>query len=551
MTPERARQLLGGLAAGILTPEERQTLLEAALHDQALFNEVADELEIAAFLQSPETRAQLANRIEVEPERRPWWPLRARWLALSGALAASIVLFVAVRHRPGEVARPTAALTSPAASASPLATETAKMAPAKKPPDGEPSPKRPVAAKATRPAIEELSKAPTANSLPETREQQAEEQAKPAPAERAAVPMPPQPAPPAGTTASVRAALSLLPPSPAAEQPANAPRATASLTGTVRDASGAPVAGARVDIVNMLTNAATHMATDSSGRFAAPSLPPSGPYTVIASAQGFQQEQRSVTLDSDRPMQLDIPLQVGAMPQAFEVAAAHSALPLNQNLTQIAVLDFANGNEQSQSGAQVADLLSSQLLNGGQLRVIDREKVQQAVQSQNVTGHPPSSQEAAAIGRSIGADAVIVGSVQRSGGPDGSGSLGGGGFAQRRTLPGVLVTAEVIDTTQGQPMLKTSANGASLQGAANSLGNQLQSKLTKPAEGRVTHLAGDIVFVAFAESPGLRIGARCEVIRGVRKIGEVVILSVNGQSAFGKFSGAGQPRAGDRVTAAR
>ena len=74
MTPERARQLLGGLAAGILTPEERQTLLEAALHDQALFNEVADELEIAAFLQSPETRAQLANRIEVEPERRPWWP---------------------------------------------------------------------------------------------------------------------------------------------------------------------------------------------------------------------------------------------------------------------------------------------------------------------------------------------------------------------------------------------------------------------------------------------------------------------------------------------
>ena len=74
MTPERARELLGGLAAGILTSEERKTLFEAALHDQLLFNEVADELEFAAFLQSPETRGQLANRIEVEPERRRWSP---------------------------------------------------------------------------------------------------------------------------------------------------------------------------------------------------------------------------------------------------------------------------------------------------------------------------------------------------------------------------------------------------------------------------------------------------------------------------------------------
>src|SRR5580692_9506010 len=105
MTPERARELLGGLAAGILTDEERQTLFEAALHDQLLFNEVADELEFGAFLQSPETRAQLANRIEVEPERRRWWAMRPAWLALTGVLAASIVLFVAIRPRPREVAQ--------------------------------------------------------------------------------------------------------------------------------------------------------------------------------------------------------------------------------------------------------------------------------------------------------------------------------------------------------------------------------------------------------------------------------------------------------------
>ena len=76
-------------------------LFEAALHDQNLFNEVADELEFAAFLQSAETRAQLVNRIEVEPPTTRSWTaiLRPRWLAFSGVLAAATVMFVAVWHR--------------------------------------------------------------------------------------------------------------------------------------------------------------------------------------------------------------------------------------------------------------------------------------------------------------------------------------------------------------------------------------------------------------------------------------------------------------------
>src|SRR5271165_5899460 len=125
MTPERARELLGGLAAGILTPEERQMLFEAALHDQALFNEVADELEFGVFLQSPETRAQLANRIEVEPERRRWWALRPVWLALSGVAAASVVLFVAISHHPREVSQ--LSVTAPLVTES-VRQESAKIA---------------------------------------------------------------------------------------------------------------------------------------------------------------------------------------------------------------------------------------------------------------------------------------------------------------------------------------------------------------------------------------------------------------------------------------
>ena len=515
MTPEHARELLGGLAAGILTPEERQTLFEAALHDQALFNEVADELEFAVFLQSPETRAQLANRIEVEPERRPWWALRPAWLAVSGVLAASTVLYVAL-WRPGDIAQPSA-------PAMQTATETAK---------NETAPKT---ATMARPVTSVT--AHTAKPKPARVDKLAEPVAETVQAMRARPAAPPRAVAPAPGSA-----FSAAPERSAAEK-----KTTASLTGTVHDSSGAAVAGADVDIVDTSTNSTTHMATDANGRFVALSLPQNGPYTVIAAAPGFKKEQRSVTLDGSQPAEIDIPLQVGEMAETVAVTAAAPAAPMppaSQSLTQIAVLDFANGSGQ-QSGAQVADLLSSQLLNGGQFGVIDRGRVQQAVQSQNATGRPQTAKDAAALGRSIGADAVIVGSVQASG------AAGGGGFAKRKAVTNVFLTAEVIDTKQAEAMMKAAANGASLQGATNDLGNQLQSKLTKPVEGSVTHLTGDIVSVRFVEPPGLRIGARCDVVRGTRKIGELMITSVNGQYAVGKFSGTGQPREGDRVTTSR
>ena len=60
----------------------------------------------------------------------------------------------------------------------------------------------------------------------------------------------------------------------------------ASIIGTVSDATGVVVAGARVDITNLGTGAvATHM-TDSSGTYAAPGLPV-GSYRVTASAEGL------------------------------------------------------------------------------------------------------------------------------------------------------------------------------------------------------------------------------------------------------------------------
>lgn len=62
---------------------------------------------------------------------------------------------------------------------------------------------------------------------------------------------------------------------------------TASIVGTVTDASGAVVPGAAVSIQNLGTSATVRLTTDSSGAFAAPSLAV-GTYKVTATAPGFK-----------------------------------------------------------------------------------------------------------------------------------------------------------------------------------------------------------------------------------------------------------------------
>src|SRR5947208_634636 len=59
------------------------------------------------------------------------------------------------------------------------------------------------------------------------------------------------------------------------------------ITGTVTDASGAPVAGVQVQIRNVQTNASRETRSGSIGEFTVPTLPV-GTYELSATAPGFQ-----------------------------------------------------------------------------------------------------------------------------------------------------------------------------------------------------------------------------------------------------------------------
>ena len=63
--PEKdLEKLLGGYATGTLTEEERKALFEAALHDQGLFNALADEQALKELLDDPVSRRRLLDMLE-------------------------------------------------------------------------------------------------------------------------------------------------------------------------------------------------------------------------------------------------------------------------------------------------------------------------------------------------------------------------------------------------------------------------------------------------------------------------------------------------------
>src|ERR1700733_1795062 len=88
---------------------------------------------------------------------------------------------------------------------------------------------------------------------------------------------------------------------------------TGSVTGTVKDASGAAISGAAVVITSPERGINRQMATNSTGEYNESALP-EGNYDVIVSAAGFKKYQaKGVKLDVAEKARVDVTLEVGAI----------------------------------------------------------------------------------------------------------------------------------------------------------------------------------------------------------------------------------------------
>ncbi len=101
---------------------------------------------------------------------------------------------------------------------------------------------------------------------------------------------------------------------------------TASLVGTITDASGAAVPNAKITITETNTGVSRTAQTNGSGNYTFSNLPP-GTYSVTAEQSGFKKESRAgVDVVVDTTVRVDLALQPGQVSETIDVTAEAPAL---------------------------------------------------------------------------------------------------------------------------------------------------------------------------------------------------------------------------------
>jgi curli biogenesis system outer membrane secretion channel CsgG len=157
------------------------------------------------------------------------------------------------------------------------------------------------------------------------------------------------------------------------------------------------------------------------------------------------------------------------MAQALTIAQA------NPTRLRVAVLDFEYANTgltyslwgYASPAQGVSDLLTNKLVENGQYTLIERSRIAEILFEQDLgQSGRISPSTAAEVGRLLGADAVVIGSITRFNFEDNGGSvsilgIGGGGDSRGAV---VELTARLVNTTTGEIMATASGSGAANRG---------------------------------------------------------------------------------------
>ena len=109
------------------------------------------------------------------------------------------------------------------------------------------------------------------------------------------------------------------------------------ITGDVKDASGAALPGATVTAQNIATNAVRTQQSNGVGAFSFPAMPP-GAYMLKAELDGFRLAQSSVELHVEEALRVTLTLEIGGITETTEVTAVTSLIS-TENATVGTVID--------------------------------------------------------------------------------------------------------------------------------------------------------------------------------------------------------------------
>ncbi|HET7104359.1 MAG TPA: CsgG/HfaB family protein [Terracidiphilus sp.] len=173
------------------------------------------------------------------------------------------------------------------------------------------------------------------------------------------------------------------------------------------------------------------------------------------------------------------------------VAAVSYAQAPTQRKPRIAVMDFDYGTVQTASaalfgtnvdvGKGIADLLVTDLVKDGSFSIIERKALDKIMAEQNFSNSSradPSS--AAKLGKLLGVDAILVGSITEFGNETNNKKIGGGGgnwhgfgmggFGHSNSKANVAITARLVNVDTGEIIAVADGTGQSSRSSTSLLG---------------------------------------------------------------------------------
>jgi curli biogenesis system outer membrane secretion channel CsgG len=245
-------------------------------------------------------------------------------------------------------------------------------------------------------------------------------------------------------------------------------------------------------------------------------------------------------------------------------------------------------------GRGISDLLVMKLVNDGKYSVIERAALEKVLGEQNFSNsNRADSSTAAKIGKVLGVDMIIIGSITQFGRDDKKTTVGGGGFGlgkiglggvqSRNSKAVVAVTARMIDTSTAEILAVAEGAGESARGgtslvgagagggaggggafdmsssnfgatilgeavhkAVDSLGQQLDDKAAAmpthkiEISGLVADVAGNSLVLNVGSKSGVKVGDVLQISRVVRTVKDPatgkVIKSITNKIGDGKVT---------------
>jgi len=178
----------------------------------------------------------------------------------------------------------------------------------------------------------------------------------------------------------------------------------------------------------------------------------------------------------------------GMVPAASAQAAA---APATGRKKRVAIFDFDYATVHSSVaalfgqdvdvGKGISDLLVTDLVKDGSYSVIERKALDKILKEQNFSNSDRADPNSAAkIGKLLGVDAIIVGSITQfgnetkntgvGGGGGGLGGFGLGGFSHKKSKAIVAMTARIVDIDTGEILGVAEGKGESARESTSLLG---------------------------------------------------------------------------------